>query len=207
MMWMDWCNAHTADHDSRDAEEPACRLGTSDLLGGLTIRPAMPAGAAARVFSLLVVSGLMAALVLLRVPAVFGGQRADVEVTGPVEPSQVCMLNDFVITEQEGVPYVYHRKVYYFCCAGCIRRFAANPQVFSQAVDPVNEQEVDKATAPLYAVDGTVYYFSSGETLQAFAEDPMRYLQAGADPVAEGSRATDRGRGARHGGAYAQRNR
>jgi YHS domain-containing protein len=129
-----------------------------------------PPGCLGRLFAVLMT------LVFTGQPSVLGGQPA-VQVTGQVKPVQVCMLNNFVIKDQEGVPYVYQRRTYYFCCAGCIKRFAADPKQFSKAVDPVTEQEVDKADALLYARNDTVYYFSSGQTLEMFADDPDRYLK------------------------------
>jgi len=109
--------------------------------------------------------------------AVVGGEpTSEAMLTGAVQPNQVCMLNNFVIKLQDGDPYVYEGQTYYFCCAGCIRRFAAHPEKFRVAVDPVNAREVDKATALLYALQDVVYYFSSGKTLEEFAKDPQRYL-------------------------------
>lgn len=98
-------------------------------------------------------------------------------VTGPIDPIRICMLNNFVVKTKNGtVPYIYKGKTYHFCCAGCLMRFAANPDVQSKAVDLVNKQSVIKATAVLYALQDTVYYFSSASTMQQFAKNPSEYL-------------------------------
>ena len=134
--------------------------------------------------------GLLATLLFTGPLPVLDARPAPAQVTGQVEPQQICMLNNFVIrTQQEGVPYVYQRKTYYFCCAGCIKRFATNPKEFSKAVDPVNEQDVDKAAALLYALDDTVYYFGSSKTMQTFADDPERYLRKAGSEEEPASRA------------------
>ena len=98
-------------------------------------------------------------------------------VTGPVKHEKTCMLNNFVLKLQEAVTYIYQRRTYYFCCQGCVRRFAANPELFSKGVDPVSKKSVDKAVALLYARADTVYYFESAQHLQEFAADPDRYLK------------------------------
>ena len=98
-------------------------------------------------------------------------------VTGLIEPNRICMLNSFVVKlKGGGVPYVYKGKTYYFCCGGCIMRFSANPEVLRKAKDPVNDKEVDRATALHFALQDTVYYFSSAGTMKQFSEDPDKYL-------------------------------
>lgn len=113
-------------------------------------------------------------------PASAGQQQdATTLVTGPVKAKQVCMLNNYVIkVDKEGVTYIHKGKTYYFCCANCVRQFTGNPDGLSKAVDPVSEEDVDKAKAQYYAYHDAVYYFASGANLREFAGDPESYLNA-----------------------------
>jgi YHS domain-containing protein len=88
----------------------------------------------------------------------------------------VCMLQDSLQT-REGLEHIYNGKKYYLCCGGCLAGFEQNPARYSQAVDPVNGKQVDKADAPIYGYKGRAYFFSSQNTLQTFARDPDKYLR------------------------------
>ena len=111
-------------------------------------------------------------------PARGDNYKSDLPPTGVVPAKRICMLNNFIIRDKkEGVPYVHQRKTYYFCCAGCIRRFSLNPTQFSKGIDPVSKKEVDKASASLYAYLETIYYFESATNLKLFSEDPEKYMK------------------------------
>ncbi len=118
-------------------------------------------------------------LLALALAAVFLG-RAEAEERGErvVSRARVCMLQDSV-QPKDGLPYEYQGKTYYLCCGGCKATFAANPERFSKAVDPVTGEAVDKAEASAYAYHGRAYFFSTEKSLSAFAADPDRYLLNG----------------------------
>ena len=104
--------------------------------------------------------------------------KQDGPLTGKADPKFVCHLNSFIIKlKKGGVPYVYKGQTYYFCCSGCVTRFASNPDKLRMAKDPVDKQPIDKAKAVKYAVQDVVYYVQSGMNLDKFAQDPQKYLK------------------------------
>lgn len=97
--------------------------------------------------------------------------------TGRVDDrSLVCMIDDN-LQSKPGSPYVYQGKTYYLCCAGCLKRFASDPERFSQATDPVSGQQVDKAQALIYSYERQAYFFANEGHLKAFAKEPEVYLK------------------------------
>jgi len=99
--------------------------------------------------------------------------------TGRVEDrSRICMMQDS-LQPKPGLAHEYQGKTYWLCCQMCEQSFTADPDRFARAKDPVNGAVVDKASAPVYAVDGRAYYFSSEKTLETFAKDPTRFLHGG----------------------------
>jgi len=98
--------------------------------------------------------------------------------TGRVEDrSRICMMQDSM-QPKPGLAHDYEGKTYWLCCQMCEQSFNADPDRFAHAKDPVNGDVVDKATAPVYAVNGKAFYFSSEKTLDTFAKDPARYAAA-----------------------------
>jgi Cu+-exporting ATPase len=96
---------------------------------------------------------------------------------GPVaDRSLVCMIDDN-LQKNPGSEYVYQGKTYYLCCAGCLKRFASDPERFSHAMDPVSGQPVDKAQALIYSYEGRAYFFANEAHLGAFAKEPAQFLQ------------------------------
>lgn len=103
--------------------------------------------------------------------------------TGKVENKKlVCMLQDSM-QSRDGLEHAYNGKKYYLCCGGCVTGFEKDPKRYSHATDPVNGNSVDKAEAPIFAYQGRAYFFSSPETLTAFAENPAKYLGGAAAPA------------------------
>ena len=99
--------------------------------------------------------------------------------TGRIEDrSRICMMQDS-LQPKSGLAHEYQGKTYWLCCQMCEQSFNADPDRFAHAKDPVNGAVVDKASAPVYAVDGRAYYFSSEKTLDTFAKDPPRFLHGG----------------------------
>jgi YHS domain-containing protein len=78
----------------------------------------------------------------------------------------------------------YEGTTYYFCCAGCQTKFAANPEQFLQqavpsgtAVDPICQMEVEIATAKFMSeYNGEMYYFCCAGCQQTFDKNPMAAL-------------------------------
>jgi len=98
--------------------------------------------------------------------------------TGRVaDRSRICMMQDSM-QPKAGLAHDYAGKTYWLCCQMCEQSFNADPDRFAHAKDPVNGAVVDKATAPVYAVNGKAFYFSSEKTLDTFAKNPSRYLAA-----------------------------
>jgi len=104
---------------------------------------------------------------------------ASVPLTGRIKDrSRICMMQDSV-QPKPGLAHEYGGKTYWLCCQMCVQSFSADPDKFAHAKDPVSGAVVDKATAPVYAVNGKAFFFSSEETLATFAKNPTRYLQGG----------------------------
>jgi YHS domain-containing protein len=121
-------------------------------------------------------------LTALALTVLAGTAHAD-DVAGPMtgrieDRSRICMMQDSM-QPKPGLAHEYNGKTYWLCCQMCEQSFNADPDRFAHAKDPVNGKVVDKATAPAYAVNGKAFYFSSEDTLKAFAKKPARYLQGG----------------------------
>ena len=93
-----------------------------------------------------------------------------------VDRSLVGMIDDN-LQKNPGLEYAYQGKTYYLCCAGCLKRFASDPEQFSHAMDPVSSQPVDKAQALIYSYEGRAYFFANEAHLGAFAKEPAQFLQ------------------------------
>ncbi|MEW5979252.1 MAG: YHS domain-containing protein [Acidobacteriota bacterium] len=97
--------------------------------------------------------------------------------TGNVEkPEFVCMMQDMVLTKP-GIAIEYQGKTYYGCCEMCRDKIKNEPQKYTQAKDPVSGKAVDKATAFIYGIDGSAYYFATKANRKAFASNPEKYLK------------------------------
>jgi YHS domain-containing protein len=123
-----------------------------------------------------------AALVVLAAGAARAGDAAAPAAaphTGPVEDrSRICMMQDS-LQPKPGLAHEYGGKTYWLCCPMCVQAFTADPERYARATDPVNGAMVDKATAPVYAVNGKAFFFSSDETRRRFAKEPARFLAQG----------------------------
>lgn len=85
----------------------------------------------------------------------------------PLKHSEVCMVqNRHGIMKM--IPFKIGDKMYYGCCQGCVGKLKFMPEV-RFAKDPVTGKGVDKASAFIVGnQDGTVTYFESRETAEAF---------------------------------------
>ena len=81
----------------------------------------------------------------------------------------VCMVNDaYMGRKQMEVPF--EDKMYYGCCADCVRRIPNDPAVRS-AADPLTGKPVDKAAAYIVLVDeqsGQVAYFENQKNYEEY---------------------------------------
>ncbi|MBK8899687.1 MAG: XdhC family protein [Anaerolineaceae bacterium] len=95
---------------------------------------------------------------------------------------QVCGMA--VTIEGAAHTHTYEGTTYYFCCAGCQAKFAANPEQYLQqavpsgtAVDPICQMEVEIATAKFMSEhDGEPYYFCCAGCQKTFDSNPMAAL-------------------------------
>lgn len=84
-----------------------------------------------------------------------------------VETEYVCMVNDTVFDNPQ-IPVEVNGKTYYGCCMGCVSTLQ-NDKAIRYAVDPVSNNQVDKATATIgAATDRTVKYFENLENLNSY---------------------------------------
>jgi Cu+-exporting ATPase len=88
--------------------------------------------------------------------------------------------------------HVHDGQTYYFCAAGCLRKFAAEPEKYlrrqmdeaefpapsgARAVDPVCGMTVDPQKTPhRHDHEGRAYYFCSAGCLRKFVAEPNKYL-------------------------------
>ena len=88
----------------------------------------------------------------------------------------VCMMQDMVLTKP-GIPIQHDGKTYYGCCQMCKDKIASDPERYTKATDPVSGKTVDKATAVIYGLEGSAYYFESKASMKTFAGNPKKYLR------------------------------
>ena len=82
--------------------------------------------------------------------------------------SLVCMVNDQFMGRPQ-IPVDVGGKTYLGCCEACKSRLATDAAV-RQAIDPVTQAPVDKATAVIgQRPDGSVLYFASEDSLRRYA--------------------------------------
>ena len=90
--------------------------------------------------------------------------------------------------------FEYGGETYVFCCAGCMNKFAADPERYlaksnaadraAQEKDPVCGMTVDPASAKhRFEHGGETYVFCSAGCATKFAADPGRYLDGPAEPA------------------------
>lgn len=84
-----------------------------------------------------------------------------------VDAKRVCMVNDSLFPKDQ-IPVQVGDKTYFGCCEMCKGRLAGDASV-RQAVDPVSQKTVDKATAVIGALpDGRVLYFENAANLRRY---------------------------------------
>jgi len=129
------------------------------------------------------------------------GDRA---VTSPtLEKDPVCGMSVNSATAKN--TREYQGKKFYFCCAGCAEKFAADPQKYLQPrpasglvmlgaapaasksatkiKDPVCGMDVDPASAKhTFEHSGKTFYFCSASCREKFQAEPQRYIKPGTAP-------------------------
>lgn len=98
------------------------------------------------------------------------------------------------VDPQAGKPNLVHEgHTYHFCCEGCRTKFAADPQSYITARDPVCGMNVDRASARHFLRhQGEKFYFCSARCLEKFEAEPGKYLgdRPAPEPMPEGTRYT-----------------
>ncbi len=85
----------------------------------------------------------------------------------PVVMNEVCMVTDKVFGKPQ-IPVEFEGKTYYGCCQGCVAKLKNNGELRS-AIDPVNGNTIDKASATVIEGEGgAALYFESMETARKF---------------------------------------
>ncbi len=77
-----------------------------------------------------------------------------------------------------------------FCAEGCRKKFAATPQDYVSAIDPICGMTVDRATAKhMTRHDGQRLYFCSGRCMEKFEAEPEKYPgdRPAPEPMPEGT--------------------
>jgi YHS domain-containing protein len=97
---------------------------------------------------------------------------------GAVDSVKICPVSGETIdgTEGEPVKFTYLGKEYTFCCAGCLKKFKAEPIAYikEEVKCPVMGEPIDKNVSA--TVDGVKYYFCCSGCISKFEKDPKKYL-------------------------------
>ena len=86
------------------------------------------------------------------------------------------------VTAESKHRHDHEGQIYYFCCAGCRTKFAADPAKFlapkaePQLVDPVCGMKVTAESKHRHEHEGETYYFCSAGCRTKFAADPAKHL-------------------------------
>ncbi len=138
----------------------------------------------------------------------------DLKILNTLSKDPVCHMNVDPATARFSAQH--QGKKYYFCCAGCQKKFEQNPEQYlgapqgavsssshdgagdaaaiaQSAIDPVCGMKVDPASAKFSTRHkNQTYYFCSSGCQQKFEQDPDRYLlkSATANPAPAPARST-----------------
>jgi len=97
--------------------------------------------------------------------------------SGNVEKKEyVCMMQDMVLGKP-GIPIQFEGRTYYGCCEMCRNKIKSDPLRYTKASDPVSGKGVDKASAFIYGLEGTTFYFESLANRKTFAKNPQKFLK------------------------------
>lgn len=78
--------------------------------------------------------------------------------------------------EGASVKFTYLAKEYEFCCAGCLKKFKAEPMTYikTELICPVMGEAASKDVSTV--VDGVKYYFCCEGCISKFEKNPKKYL-------------------------------
>jgi len=97
---------------------------------------------------------------------------------GVSDTVKICPVSGEKIdgSEGESVKLIYLGKEYTFCCAGCVKKFKAEPVTYikEELKCPVMGEPIDKTVST--TVDGVKYYFCCANCIAKFEKDPKKYL-------------------------------
>lgn len=137
---------------------------------------------------------VLAVFIMAATPLIAASQNTDAKVICPVMKNEVKDIKTAPSFEYKG-------KTYYFCCAGCVDKFKADPEKYLKSdtpeqqshgehamhmddesngknnICPVMGGEVkDHETAPQFEYGGKTYYFCCAGCIAKFKEDPEKYI-------------------------------
>ena len=93
------------------------------------------------------------------------------------DSTKLCPVSGEVLGhEGEPVKFTYLGKEYEFCCAGCVKKFKAEPMTYikTELTCPVMGEAASKDVSTV--VDGVKYYFCCEGCIAKFQKDPKKYL-------------------------------
>lgn len=96
---------------------------------------------------------------------------------GVIDTTKLCPVSGEVLgLEGEPVKLTYLGKEYEFCCAGCVKKFKAEPMTYikTELTCPVMGEAASKDVNTV--VDGVKYYFCCEGCIAKFQKDPKKYL-------------------------------
>ena len=95
-----------------------------------------------------------------------------------LDSAGVCPVSGEKLDGAEGEPvkFTYLGKEYTFCCAGCVKKFKAEPVKYikEELNCPVMGEPIDKEVSTV--VDGVKYYFCCASCIKKFEANPSKYL-------------------------------
>lgn len=97
--------------------------------------------------------------------------------SGVTDSAKLCPVSGEVLGhEGEPVKFTYLGKEYEFCCAGCVKKFKAEPMSYikTELTCPVMGEAASKDVSTV--VDGVKYYFCCSGCIAKFEKDPKKYL-------------------------------
>lgn len=91
---------------------------------------------------------------------------------------QVCPIKGNAGLANKGNRIVVNDQIYYFCCMECPKEFAKDPSLAGKVSDPVSGKEFSpSADGPKSTFKGSLYFFDSKESKDAFDKEPAKYAK------------------------------
>jgi YHS domain-containing protein len=96
---------------------------------------------------------------------------------GTADSTKLCPVSGEPVNhEGASVKFTYLAKEYEFCCAGCLKKFKAEPMTYikTELTCPVMGEAASKDVTAV--VDGVKYYFCCEGCISKFEKNPKKYL-------------------------------